>query len=371
MTRGQKLVAGVIGGLVGLNVLVLAVDSTFGRPSGPASSSYTTAPDGLAAYADLVRDWGHAVTRLRGPLAQASLDPRATLVVLDPHRPLTRGDAVAVRSFVERGGRLIAGGTRDGGVIRRVLGRSPTRSREPVTNATTLAPAAGVEPGWSVVSAGGSWSDTGDALPVLGDDDAALAAVADVGRGTVFILADASPLQNALLGEADNAAFGLAAAGEERPVVFVESVHGYGEATGIRAIPTSSKWTLGGLLVAALALVLARGRRLGPPEREARELPPPRREYVDALAGVLHRTRRPVDATDPLRRAVRARVAASASLPPDASDEAVAETAARLGLRRDEIAAVFHPAPDGSDILAAGRALARLETRNRDRGGVR
>src|SRR5207249_7350779 len=103
-----------------------------------------------------------------------------------------------------------------------------------------------------------------------------------VGRGRVALLADASPLQNRFLGEADDAALGLALAGpRKRPVAFVESVHGYGRASGVRAIPTSWRWALGGLVLAALVLIWARGRRLGPAERTTRDLPPPRRDYVD------------------------------------------------------------------------------------------
>jgi Domain of unknown function (DUF4350) len=374
MTSARKLVAALVAALVALNILVLALGEAFSEPGGPTSSSYATAPDGLAAYADLVRARGHGVTRLRESLDEAGLEPRSTLVLLDPREPLSGVDARAVREFVRSGGRVVAGGAASEAWITRIVDAPPPAwSPEPTANATTLAPGAGIGPGWTVESAGaGSWSDAGSTLPVLGAEDRALVVVAEVGRGTAILLADASPVQNALLGTADNAAFALAAVGEARDVVFVESVHGYGEASGIRAIPTSWKWTLGGLLLAALALIIARGRRLGPPERESRELPPPRRAYVDSLAGVLARTRRPSEAIEPLRRAARARVAARASLDREADDTAMAKAAARIGLADDEIRAVFQPAPDGSDILAAGRAFARLEaTVAGDRGGAR
>ena len=56
---------------------------------------------------------------------------------------------------------------------------------------------------------GGGWRKLGAALPILGPKDAPLAVIARDGRGTVVLLADASPLQNRALGVADNAAFGL------------------------------------------------------------------------------------------------------------------------------------------------------------------
>src|SRR5436853_88166 len=56
--------------------------------------------------------------------------------------------------------------------------------------------------------------------------------------GVVYLLPDASPLQNRLLGTADNAAFGLALAGPStRPVEFLESYHGYGQSAGLSALP--------------------------------------------------------------------------------------------------------------------------------------
>jgi hypothetical protein len=91
-------------------------------------------------------------------------------------------------------------------------------------------------------------------------------------------------------------------------VIFAESVHGYGRATGLSALPTGWRVALAGLLVATLALMLARGRRLGPPERADREFPPSRREHVDAVAATLRRTGRPNEAAEPLRAAVRARL---------------------------------------------------------------
>ena len=119
---------------------------------------------------------------------------------------------------------------------------------------------------------GGSWKDTGAALPTYGSATRSLVAVASLGFGRVILLADASPLQDGYLGDADNARFALAAAGPpSRPVVFFESYHGYGPAAGVGSIPGRWEALLGGLVLAALALMVARGRRLGPPEAEGRE----------------------------------------------------------------------------------------------------
>jgi hypothetical protein len=103
--------------------------------------------------------------------------------------------------------------------------------------------------------------------------------------------------------------------------------------------------------------MVARGRRLGPPEPAARELPPPRRAYVDALAHSLGRTRRPGDAAAPVRARARRTIARRAGLPADAADDDVRAAALRLGLEEGEADAVL----GAGDPIAAGTALARLQ----------
>jgi hypothetical protein len=138
---------------------------------------------------------------------------------------------------------------------------------------------------------GGGWHRLGRALPVLGPPDAPLAVVARSARGTVVLLADASPIQNRGLGRGDGAALGLALAGD-RPVAFLETVHGYGVARGLSALPSRVKWALIGLLAAGLLALWSAGRRLGPAEADERPPAPARIEYVDALAAALARTGR-------------------------------------------------------------------------------
>src|SRR5206468_7355442 len=99
-----------------------------------------------------------------------------------------------------------------------------------------------------------------------------------------------------------------------RPVVFLEGYHGYGAATGFAAIP--ARWWDGfGLLALATAtLMLASGRRFGPPQANARALPPPRREYVESLGGVLARSRPREAAIQPVRARVHQLIAERAGL---------------------------------------------------------
>ncbi|WCB91685.1 hypothetical protein DSM104299_00358 [Baekduia alba] len=238
MTRPTVLVAA---GIVAFLALVTFLGRAPQQPSGPASSSYATTPDGLAAYASLLERAGHDVRRVR-----ASLDDRpparGEVVVVVDGLPLAAEQRDALHAFVAAGGHAVLAGTA----------------------ATTL---------------GGR--------PAAGRD-----VVQRIGRGTATLVARADPLRNRALDRDDNAARALALAGAPaRRVAFVESVHGYHDARGLAALPDRVQTCLWLLGAAALAFLIWRGRRLGPPEGQARVLPPPRRAHVEALAAALARTR--------------------------------------------------------------------------------
>jgi hypothetical protein len=270
----------VVAVLAGLRL----VDRLAPGPRGPRSSSYATSPAGLAAYASLLEHYGHTVTRLRRPVAEAPPPRRATLVVLDPGA-VGPGEARAIGSWVRGGGRLVAGGARPAGWLRAVLPGAPPWRPAPAGTVTL----GGRLPGVAFVRTadGGVWERRG---AVFGANSGGLLVAARSGRGSVWLLADASPLQNRLLGQADNAALGLALAGR-RPVAFLETVHGYGTARGLAGLPEQVQWALAGLLLAGLVALWSAGRRLGPPEDAAAPAPPARIEYVEALAAALSRTR--------------------------------------------------------------------------------
>jgi len=333
---------------------------TGGTPGGPRSSSYATGRTGLGAYAELLGKAGHPVSRSRGLPRSLRLGDGATVVLLDPAF-VQRDDARALEAFVRKGGRLIAGGE-GSGWLGYLLAPRPRWTSAAPARVRSLAPAPELASVRRVATAGeGAWDDTGAALPLLGDRDRTLLAAARLGRGRVLLLADPSPLQNRLLGDADNAALGLALAGaRQRPVAFLETYHGYGHSSGLAALPTSWKLLFAVLGLSALTFMLARGRRLGPPEPEGRALAPPRRAYVDALGAALARTRRPREAVEPLRLRGRARLARRAGLEPDAGDDAIRSAAPRLGVSDEDLDALLTPVVRDADVLAVGRALAHV-----------
>ena len=126
--------------LVGINVIGALIDAVAPSPSGTASSSFATKPEGLAAWAELAKRNGIRVRALRDSPADATLGGEGTIAVMDA-AALSRDEARALRTFAEGGGRVIAGGeprrlgrhaarradTRSG----TATGRRPRRPRRP------------------------------------------------------------------------------------------------------------------------------------------------------------------------------------------------------------------------------------------------
>lgn len=356
MTRRRWALAALVAVLVvGVNVLFSGADAV----DGPRSSSYATTPTGTAALAALLERDGRRVRRLRAPLEERRPPVGVTVFVLDPVR-LSGGEAAALARFVRGGGRLVAAGRGVERLAAELRAGAPTAAADGPRVLRVAAPAPETAEVREVRASGErAWVDAGGALPLLAAGGRTGAVALDVAEGRLLLLADAGPLQNRALAEADNAALALGLAGPRgRDVAFVESIHGYEEATGLAAIP--GRWVLAvaGLALAALLFALARGRRFGPPERAQRELDPPRRAYVEALAASLARTEDRSRAAAPVRDAARAALARRSGLAADADSAQWRRAAERLGLPDDEVSAL---AADGPlDLLATGRALARL-----------
>ena len=288
MSGTWRAVLVVLGAVVLVDMGLGAVRSITGSPGGPSSSSYATGADATAAYAELLTRAGYEVARVRTTPSRAALDPRSTAVLLDPVSVAT-ADADALATFVRAGGRLVFGG-KPGRWLNRLVASPPRWSPILVVGAHVLAPAPETV-GLARVETRGGGSEGRGTLPLLGNAEAALLDAAAVGRGRILLLADSSPLQNRLLGSADNAA--LRARARRRraagPSPSSRATTATAPASGLRPRSRSRGWLLVRARPRRARLIVARGRRFGPPEEEAAELPPPRREYVDSLAGVVAR----------------------------------------------------------------------------------
>jgi hypothetical protein len=363
-----SVIAGVA--FLGLAALSSLLPGGGGQGGGSPSSSYSNRPDGTSAWAELLSRFGHHVDRLRGDLDRATLDPGATVVVLDAPG-LTGQEAHDLGHFVRLGGHLVAGGVGSDDWLQSVIADPPTLADDGTRTAGPVgAPPAPEVDGVRTVRTAqlGSWDEPGGLQPILaggGGGSRVIALAGGAERGRVVALADPSPVQNALLAADDNAALALGlAGGDGRTVLFAEGAHGYGRAEGLAALPRRWRLTLAGLGLAAATWLVARSRRLGPPEDDARPLPPPRWAYVEAVAGTLARTRRPFEAVEPVRHRARELIARRAALPPDAGPDDLFRAGVALGLTPEEAgAALGGGPPDETGVLAAGRALARLTGR--------
>jgi hypothetical protein len=352
---GVRWTLALLGAAAILNLLVLALNHYSRVPSGPAGSSFSTVPEGVAAYSDLLGRTGHPVSRLTDKGALDRMSGSQTLVIVGAAY-LTATQIGALDSFVRGGGTLIVGVTGPEPWVSRLVPDGPTwktTSLGPVKPESELPQTAGVH---EVVTAGaGAWGDTRGSVGVVGSKGGSLIAVAGLGNGSVELISDPSFLSNALLASADNAALALDLAGPDgRPVAFLETIHGFGEATGYGAIPVQWKLALVVLAAAALLLLVAKGRRLGSPEEQESAPYPARVEYVNSLGLTLSRTKDPRGALRPLGDGLRLAVRRRARL------EALVKAGAQLGLDEAETRVLREGVNDSSDGITAAKALARL-----------
>jgi uncharacterized protein DUF4350 len=362
--RAGLVAAAVLAGLIAISA---AVNAFVPSEHGPTSSSYATTPGGLAAYAELLARAGHPVAQLRRAPARGLLSPQQTVVLLDPDL-LLRAQGRALLEFVTAGGDLVTGGSSGATFLATILARPPTlRSLAPRTARPLIAApeTAGVS---RVVSLGdGGWAPgsapAGMRAALGAPGSPPLLLVGSIGRGRIALLADASPLQNRLLASADNARLGVDLAGAAgRPVVFVESVHGYGVARGLAALPARWWWMVAGLTLAAVAWIAGRWPRLGPPSARGRVLPPARSAYLQGMTNILRRADRPIEVAGLARASARRLVARRTGLTDrDGSDQQL-DAVRRLGLTDDEARLIVDDGPLGADdLLAVAGALARLQ----------
>lgn len=232
-------------------VLGLVAQAFAPAPQGPPLSSLSTTPDGVAGWGALLQRAGHPVSQLRTPIADATLRPGTTLVVLAA-ATLSAGDGARLDRFVSSGGRLVIGG-----------------------------------PGARTFSAHRALGPYGPDAPVVSPRTSPETLAA----GRALRLAATAPVENRDLATADNAEFSLRLAGRAgAPVAFAEAIHGFGPSTGLAAFPDRWWVAIALLALAAGAFVLARGRRLGGPDPIPAQAPSPRAAYLEAMVATLRAT---------------------------------------------------------------------------------
>jgi hypothetical protein len=352
--------------LAGALVRVASAVTEGAVPEGPQSSSFSPTAEGLEAYSELLGQRGARVEQVSSPLSQQSF-PAGTVVIVAAPTTWQTSSLTSLEKVLAAGGRLVLAGKPPPGLLETLLGGGPTPtwSATPIAFAESSAGNALVSGVGQVVSSGqGSWSGIGDAQPLLSGNGTYLALTQRVGDGTLVLLASAAPLQNRLIGQADNAVFGIdIGLSEEKVVAFDEYDHGFGQVGGgVGGLPPY--WQAGLLLGLAAVLVwlLSAVRRFGPPEDPERVLPPPRVAYVDAVATLMSTTppERASSATGSLQVRAREGLCRRIGLPTDASDLEIARVAAGTGISHDLVTAVLGTPQTVDDLVAVGRISAEL-----------
>ena len=356
-------------GLLAALGMVLLVAALWLVPAGlegdepePSRGLRSGAAGGLGGWTALLRHEGVDLRIATVDTEDLRLLPRTTYLFAEDDLVSAEGRGALRRvvAGIRDGARVVAVGG-DAARLAGALGvRGRTRSaRGSRATRATRAPetrAVGV-----VVDARAAWSAEGlpaRAQPLLrapaADGGVAYPVVRlRYGAGSAVLVADRDVLVNRALGRADNAALAVALAGSGRVVALRPRADGGGLGDRTQAVLLL-------LVLAAVAGLLARGRRLGPPVAPDADPVPRRSAYVDALAAALERTDDPTIAVAATHQHARALVRRRAGLPRGASEEELAAAARRLGLDDEEVAALAVGRPD--DLVAPGRALAALES---------
>ncbi|MGO9027019.1 MAG: DUF4350 domain-containing protein [Acidimicrobiales bacterium] len=362
-----ELASSLVGGIVGKAP----------AGNGPASS-FSAAPAGVAAMAQLLAEHGHPVVRSTQPVADLAISGQSTLFVFDPSG-WAPADTSVVGRFVRSGGHVVLAGSPPGrGLLAAMFGAaSVPRWHSPSSGTAIAVGSTSVVAGVGRVSSGdaGSIVPVGTVQAVLAGSHRVFAVASPApggGRPAAVYLASSTPFTNAALADRDNAVLALNLAGlSSGPVVFDEYDHGYGRTGGgLAGLPTWWRWGLALALATVVVWMISAARRFGPVEPASRRLAPPRVAYADALATVLAALpeERIIDSVEPLRTEARALLCRRAGRPVAAGDAEVVAAARAAQVPDRVVIATLDRPRSNQDIVALGSALAWLEDHT---GGTR
>jgi hypothetical protein len=109
-------------------------------------------------------------------------------------------------------------------------------------------------------------------------------------HGDLILAPSPAFLENASLARAKNAFRAITLAGPStRPVYFDETIHGYGPATGLAALPERWWFAIVAFALALCVWALSRAARLGGSDPLPAPRPSPRSAYIEAMAQTLVR----------------------------------------------------------------------------------
>jgi hypothetical protein len=291
------LVGGLFAVLVALN-FVFFVDTRAAEEDEFTGnrSSYRSTPFGTLAFYALLEESRFNVTRFEKPFTELKEHEPGTLIVIAPPETHQPNDAefAALNKWVEAGGLLI--------IIDRQIdveigdARAHTHNADAKSSVRPLQPTPFTRSVQRVRLSEHATRvevDSRSATYHIGDEQAAVLADAQVGKGRVVLLTDQYVVANNGISEADNVILALNLL-EGRPqgkVAFDEYHHGYGaSSTGggllsyFRGTPVP--WMMAQAALIAALVVYSYGRRFGRPIPLRQERRTTNLEFVSSMANI-------------------------------------------------------------------------------------
>jgi hypothetical protein len=279
----RKLLIG-FGVLLAL-ILVLVIFTVDADGGGGLSSSYSAGNNGTKAALLLLEQTGHAPTRwTRNPRALAEVGPNATLILANPMAS-DESDVEAVRTFLRKGGRVVATGESFGQFVPKHTAHSGTvhfewksyKPHEPSELTRGIS---------EIVMAPKFYFKQEDSESPFLDDDENPVTRFRYGAGEVIWWSTAEPMSNSGIREKDNAQLLLNSVGDagRGPVLWDEYFHQGGKTVVDSVLASPLRW---GLLQTALigALVcFTYSRRFGPTRESVATPRLAPMEFVETLA---------------------------------------------------------------------------------------
>jgi hypothetical protein len=293
--RDRQLLIGA--GLLLMILVVVAALVGPARVTGAATlpSSYSPAWGGTKGAYLLLGQLGYRVERWEKPAAQIPLSAGNTVLVLaDPTMPPTSEERIAIRHFLESGGRVLATGPSAAPFLPDTATFPLEQSWKEPKQFAALAPsplARGVGK-ISLLPPKGWHPTTPSHVVVFGDKQTAAVVSWPVGRGQVIWWASATPLTNGGIREADNLGLLLNSIGPGGArVLWDEYVHGVRASLWSFFAPTPVPWILLQFGLVFLALLFTYSRRLGPARMPAVASRLSPLEFVETLGDLYYTAR--------------------------------------------------------------------------------
>jgi hypothetical protein len=342
-TTVTVVIAAVLLGAAYWVVVQLAQD--FYDTSSPTYSVYNTKTNGLSVYFRYLGELGLSPKVLRNV---EDLPKNATIVVVGPFDIQPSGeDTKRFAEWVRGGGRLVLAGSEAGLMLVSTSLTAGPSSGSADSRVSPTSPSVYAQ-GVRTVAPGGDRlrAVAPEWVTLFADGEGGVLLSATLGKGEVLWLAGPYAISNAGIGRADNARLAAAmVAASPMPIYFDEYHHGFtSEATLWTRLGAGGQVAVLLAAFALAALLVARGRRLGPALAPREESPARTAAYISSLAE--------------LYRKAGARAEALEAL-----EDGLARALAR---RHGTVVAGLARRPQASEAIEHSRALRRAHDIARD-----